>query len=202
MGTASSTKYLINSAGSLTEKAALVTTAGVGDAQALPALNASGVLDISILNGTVVSSGAGSASQTPILDSTGRLDQSTMPVGIVPDTAAITASEALSAGDLVNIWNNAGAFAVRKADASTSGKEAHGFVLSAVASAGTASVYFEGSNTQATGLTPGIRFLSDSVPGGTVAAAPTGTGKIVQQVGVAVSATTLNFEQQPPIVLA
>ena len=44
------------------------------------------------------------------------------------DTGTVTTSEALAAGDLVNIWNSSGAKA-RKADATTAGKEAHGFVL-------------------------------------------------------------------------
>jgi hypothetical protein len=74
-----------------------------------------------------------------------------MPTGIGADTASITASEALAAGDLVNIYDSTGA-KCRKADASTSGKEAHGFVLAAVESAASATVYFEGSNTQVTGI--------------------------------------------------
>ncbi|RYF41284.1 MAG: hypothetical protein EOO27_46505, partial [Comamonadaceae bacterium] len=37
----------------------------------------------------------------------------------------------------------------------TTGKEAHGFVLEAVANGAQANVYFEGTNTQVTGQTPG-----------------------------------------------
>lgn len=100
------------------------------------------------------------------------------------------------------MWDSAGAFRVRKADASSSGKEAHGFVLAAVANAATATVYFEGRDNQVTGLTPGNRFLSAATPGATVAAAPTGAGQVVQRVGIAVAATELNFEPMQPIVLA
>lgn len=166
-------KYLKNNSGTITEQAAIQTSAGAGDAGKIPAV-----------------------------DSTGRLDSSLMPVGIGADTAVITASEALSAGDLVNVWNNATAFNVRKADASTSGKEAHGFVLSAVSSAGPATVYFEGSNTAVTSLTPGVRYLSASTPGGTTSTAPSAAGQVVQQVGLATSATVLNFQFELPIVLA
>lgn len=202
MGTASSKKFIKQINGNLTEEAALTTTVGAADADRLPALNASGVLDSTILNGTVASSGVPSAGKTPLLDGTGRLDQSTMPVGIVPETGSIVASEALSDGDFVNVWNNAGTPNVRKADGSTTGKEAHGYVLAAVASAGTALVYFEGANTHLSGLTAGPRYLSTTVPGGTQSTAPTGAGQIVQQLGVAFSSTALTFDPQPHIVLA
>lgn len=123
-----------------------------------------------------------------------------MPVGIGADTAAITASEALAAGDWVNIWNSTGA-KVRKADAASAGKEAHGFVLAAVANGAAATVYFEGTNTQVTGQTAGNVFLSTTAGQG-VAAAPTGSGQVVQRIGVAISATAVNFERSQPIVLA
>lgn len=147
------------------------------------------------------SAGAGNAGNIPALDSTGRLDPSMMPTGVVADTASVTASEALSAGDFVNVYNSSGA-KCRKADASTSGKEADGFVLAAVISSGTALVYFEGTNTQVTGATPGTVFLSDTVPGGTTSTAPVGSGKIVQRLGVATSATAINYERGPAIQLA
>ena len=88
--------------------------------------------------GLATSAGAGDAGKIPQLDGSGKLDPSLMPTGIGADTASIQASEALSAGDLVNVWNSGGA-RVRKADASTSGKEAHGFVLATVASGANAS---------------------------------------------------------------
>lgn len=202
MGTASTTKFLKNNAGTLTEQTALTTSAGAGDAQAIPALNASGVLDLTIVNGKVISTGAGDTGKLVALDATGRLDTSVMPTGIGADTAQILASEILAAGDLVNIWNNAAVANVRKADGSSAGKEAHGFVLAGFAAAATATVYFEGSNTQCTGLTPGPQFLSSTTPGKTVATAPTGTGKVVQRCGVATSTTSMNFEASEPIVLA
>lgn len=202
MGTASTKKFIKQVAGVLTEEAALTTSAGAADSNKIPALNASGVLDATILNAKNTSAGAADAAKVPLLDSTGRLDASMMPVGIGADTGSIVASEALSAGDLVNIWNNAGTANVRKADASTAGKEAHGFVLTAVASAASATVYFEGTNTQCTGLTPGVQYLSATTPGKSVSAAPTAANQVTQVVGFAVSATALNMQAEPPIVLA
>ena len=164
-------KYLYNNAGTVTEKAAIITSAGAGD------------------SGKVIA-----------LDATGRLDSSFMPVGIGADTQVITASEALAAGDWVNVWNSTGA-KVRKADATTAGKEAHGFVLSAVSSSASATVYFEGTNTAVTGQTPGVVYLGTTAGLGTNTA-PSSTGNVVQRIGFATSATTVNFQSQLPIVLA
>lgn len=164
-------KYLRNVSGTMTEREGIVTSGGAGDAGKLPAL-----------------------------DGSGRLDNSVMPTGIGADTASIAASENLAAGDLVNIHNSTGA-KVRKADATTSGKEAHGFVIAAVTSGQNATVYFEGTNSQVSGLTPGPQFLGTTA-GAATGTAPSGSGNVVQRVGVATSATSLNFESNAPIVLA
>lgn len=200
MGTASTTKYLKNSSGTLAEEAALTTSAGSGDANRIPALNASGVLDTSILNGTNTSSGAGSAGKTPVLDAAGRLDVTMMPVGVDVEVANITASEALAAGDFVNIWNSTGAKA-RKADSNSAGKEAHGFVLASVASGAAALVYFEGTNTSVVAQTPGVVFMG-ATAGTASNSAPTAAGKVVQRLGIAISPTAIQFEPQQPILLA
>ena len=163
-------KYLRNNAGTLTEVEATVTSAGAGNAGDMVAL-----------------------------DSAGKLDNSVLPVGIGADTATIVASEALAAGDFVNIYNDTGA-KCRKADATTAGKEAHGFVLAAVSSSANATVYFEGTNNQISGATPGNQFLATSA-GGFSATAPSASGNVVQRLGVAISATSMNVEIQQPIVL-
>lgn len=150
--------------------------------------------------GVQTSAGAGNAGDLVSLDDSGRIDGSMMPVGIGADTASIQASENLAAGDFVNVWNNAGA-KVRKADATTAGKDAHGFVLSAVTSGNQATVYFEGTNTQVSGQTPGTVFLQTTAGTGG-ATAPSASGNVVQQVGVAVSATAVNFERGAAITLA
>lgn len=199
MGTLSTTKFIRNNAGTLTERAAMTTSVGAADAQVIPALNAAGILDLSIVNGKASSAGAGDAGKLAALDGAGRLDTTMMPVGVGADTALITTTEILAAGDLVNIWNSTGAKA-RKADATVAGKEAHGFVLAGFAAAVVATVYFEGTNTAVTALTPGPQFLA-TVAGTAVLTAPAGAGNIVQRVGFATSATTLNFQAGEPIVL-
>ena len=150
--------------------------------------------------GVQTSAGAGNAGDLVSLDDSGRIDNSMMPVGIGADTAAITASETLAAGDWVNVWNSSGA-KVRKADATTAGKEAHGFVLAAVTSGNPATVYFEGTNTQVTGQTPGPVYLQTTAGTGG-ATIPSASGNVVQSIGVAVSATAVNFERSAPVTLA
>lgn len=166
-------KYLASNNGTLTEVAASQTSAGAADANKIVALDASGRLDVTM-----------------------------MPTGVGPDTSPLQASEALSAGDFVNVWNSSGAFRVRKADASAVGKEANGFVLAAVASGANAVVYFEGRNTALAGVSPAMQYLSATTPGGFTATPPSGTGQVVQRLGVGVNATEINFEAQQPIVLA
>jgi hypothetical protein len=150
--------------------------------------------------GVVVSAGAANDGDIPALDATGRLDASVMPVGIGADTKSITTSEALAAGDFVNVWNSSGA-KVRKADATVAGKEVHGFVLASAASGASALVYFEGTNTQVSGQTPGPVYLQTSA-GTAGATVPSTAGNVVQSVGVAISATEINFERGTPVTLA
>lgn len=148
------------------------------------------------------SAGAADADKIPALDASGRLDQSFMPTGIGADTRSVTTSEAVSAGNLINIWDSTGAKA-RKADASTNGKAAIGFVLAGATSGGSALVYFEGTISGLSGLVPGASyFLSATTPGAITNTAPTASGQVVQYVGTALSATELSFEPAEPILIA
>lgn len=190
-------KYIRNSGGQLQEEASADTSSGATDAGKIVALDANGHLDDSITNATVTSA----ANRLVKLDGSGRLDPTVMPTGIGADTAVVVASEALSAGDYVNIWDNGGTPKVRKADASAAGKEAHGYVTAAVASGANATIYFEGTNSNVTGQVAGNVFLS-TTPGKGTNTAPTAAGQVVQRIGFAVSATAVNFQSQPPILLA
>lgn len=193
-------KFLKNNAGTTTEESAVSSSAGAGDDGKLVALNASGILDSTIVNSKTSSAGAGDSGKLVALDGTGKIDSTMMPVGIGADTAIIAATEDLAAGDFVNIYSSSGA-KCRKADASTAGKEAHGFVLAAVSNGNNATVYFEGTNTQVTGQTPGVVFLSAASPGLATSTAPSGSGNVVQRIGFATGTTAINFQSQIPIVL-
>lgn len=160
-----------------------------------------------LVEALVVSAGAADAGKIPALDSTGRLDESIMPVGIGADVATIEAGENLSAGDFVNMYDDAGTTKVRKADASaaSAGKRADGFVLAGVTSGADAAVYFEGRNTQLSGLTRGTTYaLSHSTPGGVVAlsSVTTTADHIHQVLGKAISTTELATEISEPVVLS
>lgn len=99
MGTASTKKFIKNNAGTLTEEAALITSAGAADANRIPALNASGVLDHTIIiNGVSVSTGAGSASKTAMLDASGKMARV---LSAATTNATLVKS---SAGNLYGIW--------------------------------------------------------------------------------------------------
>ena len=90
----------------------------------------------------------------------------------------------------------------RKADATTAGKEANGFVLSAVTLGNNATVYFDGTDTQLSSLTPGAVYYLATTAGGVTDTPPSGSGNVLQRVGRALSATELTFEPGEPITLA
>ena len=165
-------KYLSNAAGTVTEVIATQTSVGVADAGKIPALDANGLLASAM-----------------------------MPTGIAADTASVLTSEALAAGDFVNVYNLVAVANVRKADATTAGKEANGFVLQAYAIATQATVYGIGNNNAVSGRTPGKQFLSTTAGSSTVTA-PSASGNVVQVIGAATSATNIDFVPGHVIVLA
>lgn len=120
------------------------------------------------------------------------------PAGVVAatdgSTQQITASENLTAGELVNLWSDAGALAIRKADATDDTKPANGFVKVAVTS-GDVGVFFTDGQQDAgfSGLTPGATYYL-AVGGGITVTPPAVSGNGLQSVGVAMSATTLLYQ--------
>lgn len=158
-------KFFYNNAGTLKEKAAIQTSAGAGDAGKIIALDSSGAIDISM-----------------------------MPAGISAEVVVAASSENLSTGNFVNLYDNAGTINVRKADATTNAKPAHGFVLASTTSPASATVYLiSAKNTGVTGLTVGLDYYLSTTPGGVVSTAPSASGNIVQKLGRAISATSLPF---------
>lgn len=147
------------------------------------------------------SAGTADAGKLIALNPSGQLDNSMLPTGVGADVVSITASEALSAGAFVNIYSNAGTPNARNADNTAQGKEACGFVLAAVASAATASVYLQGQNNQLTSLTPGAMYYLGTA-GAATSTPPTASGAVVQPLGIADTATVINFSKQPDVTLA
>ncbi len=141
----------------------------------------------------VLLGGSGSAYNVPALNANGQLDVTMLPTGVGPDTQTLPATEGISAGALVNVWSSSGTVSVRNADGSTSGKEADGFVLAAVASGSQATVYLTGLNTAVSGLAPGLGYLSDTTVGAVASVGATTAGHTYQQVGVVTAAGVLQF---------
>lgn len=170
----SGNKYLSNNGGVITEVVSSQSSAGVGDA------------------GKIIA-----------LDSTGRIDTTMMPIGSGTETDLVVCSENLSSGDFVN-YHLSTTLKCRKADGSTTGKQADGFVLAAYTSGETATVYrISQSNTALTGMTIGAKqYLSVTTPGGHQETVPSGTGQTLHMLGIAKSATELIFAPNDPIVLA
>jgi hypothetical protein len=113
------------------------------------------------------------------------------PGGLAPFD--VVASENLAAGDFVNVYTDSGNARVRKADGGAAKRKAHGFVKVGVLDTETASVTpLGGENDALTGLTPGTEyFLSTATPGALQSTLPAGSGILRQELGVAVSATSL-----------
>jgi len=154
-------------------------------------------------NAIASSAGAGDAGKLIKLDAGGKLDSSFMPSGVGAETRSVVASEALSAGNLVNLHNNAGTLNMRKADATAAGKQANGFVLGAVSATASGTLYPEEAViTGLTGLTPGTTYYLHTTAGGITNTPPSAAGNVVQEVGVALSATELLFRPRQPILLA
>lgn len=195
------TTYLRQISGGLAEAKTIEVSSGTpaNDASKIPNTNASGVVDPTLLN-AANTGGTGKENRMAQLDNSGRLDTSMMPVGVVPDTAVLPTSEAIASGAYVNVFNSSGVVKVRNADAAT-GRPAHGFVPVGVASGANATVYFEGTNTALTGRTLGATQWLGAAGAG-AETPPTASGAIVQQVGVAISATAVSFEPHLPITLA
>jgi hypothetical protein len=154
-----------------------------------------------MVSATVSSAGAANAGDIVALDTDGYLSLSVLPTGVGPDTKTIVASETLTAGNLVNIWNDSGTPKVRKADATAAGKEADGFILTSVDSAANALVYFEGVITGLTSLTVGARYYLNTTAGGITTTPGSSAGNVLQYVGRAISATELSFEPDDGVVL-
>jgi hypothetical protein len=149
----------------------------------------------------VASAGAADANKIARLDATGKFDSTMIPAsGGNVETRSMTASEALSAGDLINVH---GTNQMRKADADVVGREANGYVLSAVSNGASGTVNLEeGIITGLSGMTPGATQFLATTPGARTETCPTGTNVYAQIVGKAITATEMLFRPGPAYLQA
>jgi hypothetical protein len=115
-------------------------------------------------------------------------------------TVDAVAAVALIAGDLVQLYDNAGTLTCRPADASL-GREACGYVDAAYSPTETATVYLDGTNAYLTGLTVAATLYLHTA-GDVTETPPTTAGHMYQEVGQVLSATSAVFRPQHSILLA
>jgi hypothetical protein len=148
------------------------------------------------------SAGAGSAGALVALDALGRLPANMMPAGIGVDSVTCIASEAISAGQLVTFWDNAGVLKAKLADSTTINAlgRADAFATAAVALNATGTFYKEGTVTGVSGLTVGGAVYLSAAGGVSSAVVAPGSNATLQFLGIALSATTFDFEPDRPII--
>lgn len=107
---------------------------------------------------------------------------------------AVPATADLPAGTPVNLFTNAGQLAAQGADATDDSKPVNGITSTAVSSGAAGPVVTTPGTTVygLSGLTPGATYYV-AAGGGLTDTAPSGSGEVVQVVGVASSATTLVY---------
>lgn len=149
------------------------------------------------------SNGVTDANKIVATDATGKIASTLLPAGVGGEaTANLLASEAIAAGDFVNIFDNAGVATIRKADASNN-RPANGFCLSAIANAATGVVNLRGENNACTGIVSGINyFLSSTNAGKPTGIAPSANGNIVQTLGYGLRTTSVIFEFDEPFEIS
>jgi hypothetical protein len=141
--------------------------------------------------GVVASTGTPDANRLVSTGANGKIHPSVLPTGVGPDLLVAEATENLAAGSYVNIFNNGGTTGVRLADR-TNGRQADGFVKTAVTAGNLAEVFFEGPNDALSGLTIGARYFLSTL-GQATATPPTGPG-LWQYLGRAISTTAINTD--------
>ena len=143
------------------------------------------------------SAGAGDANKVPRLNANGKIDDTMLPaLGVASRT--INASENLAAGDKVNIYDNSGTEAVRKANASDVTKPCHGYVKDAVTSGNPATVYTDGQNTaypigSFVAADVGATVFLSTTGGQVTKTPPAATGNLLQRIGEIVEVTATNL---------
>lgn len=125
-----------------------------------------------------------------------------MPSGTGTEQVSAIATEAITSGSVVNLYDNGGTLSARLANAATR-LRAVGFVLETKSSGQSINVLIEGSITGLVSIVIGAPyFLSATSPGNFSTTPPNIAGQISQEVGVGISATILTFEPATPITIA
>jgi len=155
----------------------------------------SGVLTRKVPNS--VSAGAPDAAKMVQLNVAGKLDVSLLPSAALngSEDYVLIAFETLAAGDLVNVFANAGVASLRKADATDNTKPPMGYVQAGVTAGATGTARLgNGVITGMSGLVIGARYYaSAATPGGITLTPPTVAGNVVYPVGRSKSTTEFAY---------
>ena len=142
------------------------------------------------------SSGAADAGKIPALNSSGLIDPTMIGTS---ESLTMVASETLSAGDFVNFWNDSGTIKMRKATNTGIATQADGYVKAGVTSGASGTVNRDnGLLTGLSSLVVATRYFLGTA-GAVTATIPTGSGSIVQFLGVAQTTTALLVDIEDPI---
>lgn len=114
----------------------------------------------------------------------------------IPDYIVLPASESITAGAPVNIWNDSGTTKVRNANASN-GRQADGFVGMNYGTGDSVVIFLSGNTSLLSGLTIGPIYLGTS--SGTYTSSAPGTGNLVQRLGFATTTSNIVFIREPAI---
>lgn len=150
------------------------------------------------------STGAASANKIPQTKEDGKLDVSLMPPELDLSAETATTSEALAAGDFINVWldSSDSTVKIRKGDAGNN-RPYHGFVRTSYPVGVEATYFSGGDNTELSDLVPGSPYFASETPG---TASPTiplenddfKPNTFIQNLGIAINTTTLRFEYNSP----
>lgn len=118
--------------------------------------------------------------------------------------SSVIAAVDLIAGEIADVYNDGGTLKARKADATDNTRPADAFVSTGGLTGESILVKFAGDVVESlSGLTPGLPcYLSETAGGVTQTPITSGTGKISQEIGTALSATTMVFMPMDPVELA
>ena len=140
----------------------------------------------------VQAGGSSNANKIAALDSAGKIANTMLPDGIGQDTIVVQASEALSAGQFVNIWKSGSDTRVRRASATSAITRADGFIKEDVASGSDATIFISGINTDVGGsINEGDKVFLGTNPGEGRSIPPTSANNIAQYLGVCTDDNTV-----------
>ena len=130
-------------------------------------------------------------------------DSVPFPLSFIPPAVYIPviAGAALGSGSLVNLYSDAGQAKMRLATNADETARCDGFVAFTTASGALGFLFGAGQViTGLSGLTPGAKYYLGTA-GGVTAVVPTTPGFIMQEIGVALSATTILCNPKTEIIL-